>query len=390
MRIGLISSGTPKDRIPPIYGGGIQKYIWHLAEQLNRRGHEVHIFTHRQLKQLKLEVFRGIYVHRIPHVLNMNFFSTFLFGFKVVFELLKVQKRAGRFHILHAQSRVSALVLQTFFPFKIPILFTAHNWDVALTVPGAFMPYLLYQFLFHIEKRAYEKSAGIISLTKYFRKIIINKYKIAPSKIRVIPNMTERPTQAEEKVGVRLSIQKVGDNPYLLFIGRLESEKGLIFLLKTFNQLCIHEGNLNLVIIGEGSLKEALNKLTNTLESKSQVHILGSLHESQVKFLLKRAKALILPSQFEIMPTILLEAWAVGCPVIVRDYYGVSALIHHNQTGLIFNDSETLSKCVQQLLSNEGLLQTLKKNAEKQLHSQYIAPLVAEQIISEYQALLNR
>ena len=390
MRIGIISSGTPTDRIPPVYGGGIQKYVWNLAKELNKRGHQIHIFTHQKPSQSKEEVRNGINIHRISHHLKKSPFSTMIFGFKVVFRMLGIQKRTGRFQIVHAQSRVSAIIAQLLFPFKIPFIFTAHNWDVALTIPGNFIPLFTYYLLFCIEKNVYKKSDMIVTLTKSFQKILVHRYKIPLDKIQTIPNMTGMTEQSEKKVSLSPLIESIEAEPYILYIGRLESEKGLGFLLDNFRQIQKDENYLNLVIVGGGSLKKTLIKKINTFDIKDKIHILGVIHENQLKRLLSKAQALILPSKFEIMPTVVLESWAVGCPVIVRNYHGIKELIQHNITGMIFNNSKALVECVQELLSNNKLRQALKKNAQMQLYSSYIAPRVTEQLITLYHRLLKR
>ncbi|MFX1296119.1 MAG: glycosyltransferase family 4 protein [Promethearchaeota archaeon] len=391
MRIGLISSGTITDRIPPIFGGGIQKYLWNLGRELSRLGHEVHVFTQQQPFQLKEEILNDIYIHRISRVLNSKILVTIIFGFKTLLKILKIQKTQGAFDVIHAQSRISGFIIRSFLR-RIPFVFTAHNWDIALTSTGSVVSPFPYAILRLIEKRVYSQCNKIIVLTNFFQRILVNRYKISSTKILIVPNMINIYKNKEELNALHPLIIKIASKPFLIFIGRLEREKGCEYLLNAFRIIVKQDRNLQLVMVGNGSLKSVLKQMEIRLNLTNQVHILGNLHETQLLYLLKRAKALILPSQFEIMPTVILEAWAAGCPVIVREFYGVQALIRHKHTGLLFQKNQffRLPLIVHELLNNRNLRQSLIQNSKMQVKFNYNSARVAEKILDIYKNMLNR
>lgn len=224
MRIGIISSGTYHDQIPPIYGGGIQKYVWNLARGLTKLNHEIHIFTNRQPNQLNEELNNGIYIHRVPQIIKSKLISTSLFGLLSVYRILRVQKQFGKFNILHAQSRVSACVLRLFFS-RVPFVITVHNWDVSLTSPGAFHPILVYAFLLFVEKWVYLHSNKIISPTRFFQSILLSRYNLRPSELLTISNMVDFPMKEKKHEEIPSQIKRIGTQPFLIFIGRLEKRK---------------------------------------------------------------------------------------------------------------------------------------------------------------------
>jgi len=391
VRIGIISSGTSNDRVPPVYGGGIQKYIWNLAKNLNDLGHEVHIFTNQQSAQLRSEVLSGVHIHRIARVIRTQIFSTFMFGLKTYIRILKVQKQWGHFHILNAQSRVSGLIIRSFLP-HIPFIFTAHNWDVALTYPQTLIPFIPYFFLFWVEKRICLKSDSIIALTDYFRRILANRYKVPISKINIVPNMVDIHEKNEDRHDLHPFLRRITAEPYLIFIGRLEKEKGLGYLVDAFKSLLEQEKQLHLLIIGGGSLENQLKLQLRELKLQNNVYILGNIHETRLEYVMERARALILPSEFEIMPTVILEAWAAGCPVIVNTFYGVQSLIRHNSTGLLFQKKESgqLLSFVHEVLENDILRNKLIETAKAEVKANFAAPQVGKKILKIYYNLLNR
>ena len=392
VRIGIISSGTKADRIPPIYGGGIQKYSWNLARELNKLGHEVHVFTILHPGESRDEALDGVFIHRISRFLGMNVFNTIIFGLKAFFRILHVQKKTGPFHILHAQSRVSSLLIRYLFPYKIPFIITAHNWDVLLTVPAAVLSRPTYFLVLFMEKLACLKSDGVISLTEFFKKILLNRLKLPSSKVQVIPNMITIRESHKKPADLQPIIKKIVSESYLLYIGRLEKEKGLNFLIEKFKDITNQQENLKLVLVGRGSLELELKRLGKKFKIDDKLYLLGGLHENQLSPLLKAARALILPSHFEIMPTVILEAWAAGCPVIANNYQGVQALIRHESTGLIFqkDKGQHLPSVVQKLFTKKNLRDIIIKNAKAQIRSKHASSQVVKQIIAMYRDLVNR
>jgi glycogen(starch) synthase len=391
VRIGLISSGTSTDRIPPIYGGGIQKYLWVLAGSLSALGHEVHIFTFQQSQQLREEFLDGIYIHRISRTLKTRFLATFLFGAKTIFRLLQVQKEKGPIQIIHAQSRVSGLIIRLFFQ-KTPFVFTAHNWDVALTRPNELISRLPHTTLALIEKAVFFYSDAVITLTPSFQKVLTSHYKLPRTRIQVIPNMVRLSQQAELQATPSPAMKKLLAKPFLLFIGRLEKEKGVDFLINFFKQRMNGKSALNLIIVGTGSQKNILRKKVIKLELRNVVYILGTVHEDHLKSLISAARALILPSEFEIMPTVILEAWAAKCPVLVQTYWGVQALIRDRETGLLFQtkNPNQMSQLVEELLTNEDLRQKIIQNSLAQVETRYASSIVGRQILSLYFNVMKR
>ena len=108
----------------------------------------------------------------------------------------------------------------------------------------------------------------------------------------------------------------------LLFVGRLDRQKGLDVLLpampKLFEQLPLHD----LVIVGEGPQRRELETLAG---GDQRIHFTG--RRSDVPNILAAADVLVLPSRYEGMPNVLLEAMAAGKPVVATRAEGVMELL---------------------------------------------------------------
>lgn len=169
-----------------------------------------------------------------------------------------------------------------------------------------------------------------------------------------------------------------------------KKEKQIEKLLHNFNEITKHEKNLQLVIVGEGSLRNPLEKTKDDLNLMDKVHFTGKLHESQLVPLLKLAKALVLPSKFEIMPMVILEAWAAECPVVAKKFYGVQTLITHKKTGLLYEKENELPPLVHELLTNESLRNNLIGETRIQLKTKFASVRVTKKVAAVYKDLLKR
>lgn len=384
VRIGIISSGTPADRMPPKYGGGIQHYVWNLGKGLVHLGHEVHIFTSKQKSQISEETKEGISIHRITRIINTTKLATVSFALQVFFKILRMQKTEGVFRILHVQSRITAIVIASLLPLKPPIIFTAHNWDVLQTTPGLIIPRVLYMILLLVEKWVCRRSNKIIALTNPFKNLLLTRYRIPPKKLAVIPNMVDTAEISCIKDSIGSELKRIASNPFLLVIARLEKEKGLLKLIHSFVEIKKQNERICLILIGRGSLQKNLREVIRNYKFQDSIYFLGNLPNDDVFFLLNQAQGLILPSEFEIMPTVILEAWAARCPVVVKRYYGVEALITHGKTGFIFEAFDELPHLIREIVTNLTLRQSVIRYAGEELRAKYKISQVVPLILSLY------
>jgi len=102
-----------------------------------------------------------------------------------------------------------------------------------------------------------------------------------------------------------------------LFVGRLEEEKGLIYLIEVVRRLKSDREEFIVQFVGDGSLRPHLEKLVDTYGLGDYIQFKGILHQKELKKVYNYSDIFILPSLHEGMPLTLLEAWASGLPVII-------------------------------------------------------------------------
>jgi glycosyltransferase involved in cell wall biosynthesis len=136
----------------------------------------------------------------------------------------------------------------------------------------------------------------------------------------------------------------------LIFVGRLEANKGLHELLHTFRKLVAVEPELHLKIIGDGPLRGSLQRETETLGLSRQVSFCGELPRSQVRAELQRADLFVYPSQYESFGLAVLEAMAVGVPVLCSDLPALREVTGGAAKLLPLGDSDLWVESIQHLL----------------------------------------
>lgn len=162
---------------------------------------------------------------------------------------------------------------------------------------------------------------------------------------------------------------EVSYEPFALFVGRLEPQKGLMTLIKAF------EGSgMNLKIIGFSN-NGYDQELKNHLKGKSHnIEFLGKMDFSQIEHYLRLARFTIVPSEwYDNFPNSVLESFAFKKPVVATDFGSLPELVVNNKTGLLFKrgDSDDLREKSTLLMDDQSLARELGDNAFNALSSNF-------------------
>ena len=137
--------------------------------------------------------------------------------------------------------------------------------------------------------------------------------------------------------------------PYFLFVGRLEKIKGVQTVIPLFRDF----PGADLWIVGRGGYEAELRRLAG---SASNIRFLGYHPGDSLPGLYHGATALLVPSLcYEVFPTVIMEAFQQGTPVIARDLGGMREIVEESQGGLLFRDDEELVRARQSLLADHVL-----------------------------------
>ncbi len=122
----------------------------------------------------------------------------------------------------------------------------------------------------------------------------------------------------------------------LVCVGRLCDQKGQLFLVRAIARFVKERPKFELVLVGDGEHRAAIDQLIAENDLGGFVTVAGWAPASRVKDEILRARALILPSFAEGLPVVLIEAMALGRPVLSTYIAGIPELVVHGKTGWLF------------------------------------------------------
>jgi glycosyltransferase involved in cell wall biosynthesis len=193
----------------------------------------------------------------------------------------------------------------------------------------------------------------------------------------------------------KFDIPEVPRNPNLiLFVGRLIEKKGVTYLLKAVAKIAEKHPEVDLVIIGDGPLREALESEAKAL--KINCRFLGKLMNPEpgnsVHDWMRRARVFCGPSveasdgNTEGVPFVFVESLALGLPAVGFDHAGIKEAVLHGETGLLApeRDVDTLSDYLVRMLRDDVFWQRCSKRGKAWVRERFDLKLLTKQLEALY------
>jgi glycosyltransferase involved in cell wall biosynthesis len=190
------------------------------------------------------------------------------------------------------------------------------------------------------------RARGVIVPSQHLAKLV-RGWGVDASRITVVPNAAP-----ELEPGSRRDAQRG------VFLGRLVSWKHVDHAISVLPRL----PEVQLDVIGTGPALEQLQRLALSLEVEGRVAFHGALPRERALALMSSAGFLALPSSYEGMPHVVLEAFALGVPVIASDAPGTAEIVEDGMSGLLyrFGELDELEISLRKV-SNPGLAERLSR-----------------------------
>ena len=226
--------------------------------------------------------------------------------------------------------------------------------------------YIAYTFL---ELAAYHAADLVLVTSEFDRQHVLSRYRVSPSKVKVLPNGIEVDRFRPEPETKR--------NPrQICFVGRLVRQKNLFALLDAVKGL-----DVELVVVGDGLLREALEQHAKT-QCVRNVEFRGRVVNSALPSVLNSSAVFLLVSHYEGNPKALLEAMSCGLPVIGSDVDGIRQVIKHRENGYLCPPTaEGIRDALQDVLGDVPLMEKMGLHARRTIVDRYsLDALVAEEL----------
>jgi glycosyltransferase involved in cell wall biosynthesis len=195
------------------------------------------------------------------------------------------------------------------------------------------------------------------AVSQQTREYAVKSQNICAEKISVIPNSVNvaqysEAQQADEAVKQEI-LNLTGGSCWVLCVGRLHPQKGHSFLFQAFSEFVQQHDDARLLVVGEGHLLAELEELIATLNLGRHVFLLGS--RSDIPSLLRVCQVFVLPSLYEGMPNVVLEAMAAKIPIIATAVDGTCELIEDGCDGALVppGDSAALGRALEVITAGD-------------------------------------
>lgn len=258
-----------------------------------------------------------------------------------------------------------------------------------------------YRLLKFIEKLTYASASQVWPNSYSLKDFILQKKLCNPAKLHIIAkgstngiNLTRFSREALKENNlddIRKQIQYEPQNKYLLCIGRLVADKGIVELVNVFTELQRSDVSLRLVLVGsyEPNLDPLPGKTISEIQNnKAIIHINWS---DNVEYFMALANYFVFPSHREGFPNVLLQAGAMGVPVICSHITGNIDIVTSNETGLIFDRSneQQLFKMMQYAILHPQHMQTMAKRLQQDIKENYRQENIWQNLLAAYKSLVN-
>jgi len=379
--------------------GGMNVYIWELSRELGNRGHRIDIYTRRHDPQdpQVIEINENVRVIHLKAGKNgyMHKLDIYPYLSDITLALEDFRTRQGiHYDLIHSHYWLSGRVgnwAQNYW--KIPHLIMFHTLGAVKNTTGVGEPEPRLRIA--AEGQLVKNCDRIITATEREIGELERFYEAPADRMQIIPcgvdlNLFRPVDQATAR-------RQLGFDPeekLLLYVGRLEPQKGIERLLAAISHL-MHLSKIKLVVIGGDGHHEPefqrLLQLSKELDIRDKVFFAGRVDQQDLPAYYSAANLLVVPSHHESFGLVALEALACGTPVVASDVGAMRSIIIENETGCVVSRADplgladTIEAYFKELRSSFGSPETIRDSVAK-----FAWPIIADALTEEYITVLNQ
>ncbi|WP_027134526.1 glycosyltransferase family 4 protein [Geminicoccus roseus] len=351
MRIAIVTNNV----LPP--REGIGRHVLETAQRLAARGHQVEVLAKGEaFGEVRTSKFDRVRVHHWPHRPLRPFHH------QATRPLLQdLLDRLGPFDLLHAHLpllpllRTDARVVVTCHGTLAADTesFTERSWRAGLIRGQARL------VARPMERAWFGRAERVVAVADCVREEIVQRYGVAPGKVAVVRNgvdLARFPFERRVRGGTRL-----------LFVGRLGWRKGLFRLLDAMARL---PDEVTLDLVGEGPLEADLRSHAIQLGLAHRLHFHGFLPHPEVILAHRAADLFVNPADYETGPLTLLEAMALGTPLITTATGLVREVAAGAQLRIAERTPEALADAIRSSLGSPAEMARRARDARRTVERQ--------------------
>jgi len=300
--------------------------------------------------------------------------------------ILTRELRRGRINVIHAHNGRAALwgALATFIARRGKLLTTQHFLSPARARRPGWRRWISHQ----IHRWIGAQSTGVIAISEAVRGTILQRGEVDTKKVSTVLNGIQEPARRSPttSIPVRESFGESFDGPLITCCARLEAEKEVGVLIAAMADVVREIPNAHCVVAGDGVLKAELEREIASLGLGGNVQLLG--FRTDALEIVAAGDLFVLPSVAEPFGLSLVEAMALGKPVVATRAGGPIEIVVSGLTGLLVtpSDPRELAEAVLHILKDKFLGRSMGKNGRERFVRHFTAARMAKEILQLYRS----
>lgn len=243
-----------------------------------------------------------------------------------------------------------------------------------------------------LKRNELKRADAVTAVTGAIVDTLVRDYGIERSLVRIVPNGADLPnTQAEDAAAGswRAKYLVTPLKPLWVVVGRLEEQKGHDVLFDALAEVVKQGMDFTLIVAGDGSRRSWLEQQAVGRGLAPRVQFVGQVEE--VGGLLAAADAVLLPSRWEGLPLVLLEAMARARPIVASAVGGVADALEDGVSGTLVppGDASALAQALEQLHRRADKAQRMARVAAQRVRERYTWPAVVDEFEAVYDDVLG-
>ncbi len=358
--------------------GGPARHMRYMQEELARQNHQIDL----------------LFAEDIPDPLRSLGLTSLTFPVLLLLLLWRHGRDRGRCDLVNIHTLEGAVYvwLRRFLRRLPPCVIISHGsdelrWQLELEEERlGYKPlswktkWLYYNLIIRQARYATRYADHVITMSSAEKEFYIERYRMSPEKISVIPN------------GVALEFflppRDYNRPPHrILYLGGWEWRKGIRYLVEAFSSIVRRLPDVRLSAVGTG---DAAVLDAFPLEIRGRVDVVPKVSAEGVPAVYAAHDLFILPTLFESIPLVIPEAMAAGLPIVTTRVCGIPDILEHQKEALLVppRDSGALADAVLRLIREAPLREKLGRAAQQRAHS-ITWDHIAEQTLEAYRRLLS-
>jgi 1,4-alpha-glucan branching enzyme len=377
---------------PPARGYGLSRYISEQAAAMVRCGAAVDVACNNWDSERESYRWNGVGVCNAPLRVPFDGYTWISDVLQNNVQLLArcsdMLRRNGGYDVLHVHDWLAASAAKALKANSgLPLVVSMHDTQIGKCF-GELDDNARY--IADMECWLLGLADRVLANSQFIKRELVEAYHVPPEKIDVVyAGVNPESFSTDANVPLFRSLFCRPEERLIAFVGRLARVKGVHVMLEAIPAVAQVCPNARFVLAGDGDMRPALEKRAHELGVAERVRFIGHIAGKVLATFLHAADMVVVPSLYEPLGMVALEAMACARPVIATETGGLKEIVQPGATGTTVppNDPQALSQAIVQLLFNQEAAKALGEQAKEHVQREFTWDAVARRALQACEAV---